>query len=170
LRLGTHPFFLSKARNLLTTIACSAMLLISLAMTAVVEVARRTPLLERIDLDSDVLSRPVGVMTNFVLALLMFALLYKITPYVRTRWTDVLAGAAIAAVLFEIGKAVFVIYLDRGTDFEAVYGSLSSIVVLLLWLYFSAWVLIFGAEYNIVRYQEGVKSSSDTSSEPEAAA
>jgi len=58
-----------------------------------------------------------------------------------------------AAVLFQLGKAGFVIYLDRMTRSEAIYGSLTSILVLLLWLYFSALVLVFGVEYNIVRWQ-----------------
>ena len=62
-------------------------------------------------------------------------------------------GAVLAAITFELGKRGFVLYLGRLADFEAVYGSLSSIVVLLAWLFLSAFVLIFGAEYNIVRWR-----------------
>ena len=54
-------------------------------------------------------------------------------------------------MLFEIVKTACVVYLDRIADFEAVYGSLSSINVLLLWLYLSALILVLGAEYNLVR-------------------
>ncbi len=56
-------------------------------------------------------------------------------------------------MLFEVLKAAFLIYLDRIAHFEAVYGSLSSIIVLLLWLHVSALILILGSEYNIVRSQ-----------------
>jgi membrane protein len=62
-------------------------------------------------------------------------------------------GALLAAALFELGKKAFVVYLERIADFEPIYGSLSSIIVLLLWLYLSALILVLGAEYNIVRAQ-----------------
>ena len=48
--------------------------------------------------------------------------------------------------MFELGKLAFVVYIDHVAHLEAVYGSLSSIIVLLLWLYFCAWVLLLGAE------------------------
>ncbi len=157
----SHPFFLSKLRHLLVTAVCSALLLISLGTTTAVEVVLRPSMLEPLGLDLPLLSRFQGTVTNLLLAVLLFAVVYKITPYVRASWGQVLPGALLAALLFEVLKACFVVYLERGTDLEALYGSLSSIIVLLLWLYLSAWVLILGAEFNIVRFQARSKRASE---------
>ena len=78
-------------------------------------------------------------------------LLYTVIPYQRPGWRSLVPGALAAAFLFELGKALFVIYLDKARDLQAVYGSLTSVIVLLLWLYFSARVLLFGAELVAVR-------------------
>ena len=91
---------------------------------------------------------------GFAFAFLIFALIYKVTPYIKTRWRQVLPGAFLGAAVFELGKRGFVFYLGRVANLEAVYGSLSSIIVLLLWLYVSALVLLLGAEYNTVRWRE----------------
>lgn len=156
-----YPFFLSKLRHLLVTLVCSVLVLITLGATAAVEVVVRPDLFEPLGLDSPMLSRLQGEVANLLLALLLFAVIYRITPYVRVSWSQILPGAFLAALLFEALKAAFVVYLDRGTNFEAVYGSLSSIIVLLLWLYLSARVLIFGAEYNIVRFRARSKGASE---------
>ncbi len=66
--------------------------------------------------------------------------------------------ALLSAPLLELAKRAFVIYLERGTNFEAVYGSMTSVAVALLWLYASSWALILGAEYNIVRYRGELES------------
>jgi len=86
-------------------------------------------------------------------------LIYKLAPYVETRWRQVFPGALLAALLFELVKAAFVFYLDRVAHFEAVYGSLSSMIVMLLWLYLSALILVLGAEYNIVRAKAGAEGT-----------
>lgn len=149
-----YPFFLSKVRHLLTTVVCSLLVLTTLGITAAVEVVVRPEALEPLGIDSPMLSRFQGELANLLLATLLFTVVYKITPYVRATWSQALPGALLAALLFEVLKAAFVVYLDWGADFEAVYGSLSSIIVLLLWLYASAWVLILGAEFNIVRARQ----------------
>ena len=84
---------------------------------------------------------------------LVFSLIYRLAPYVPVDWRDVLPGALLAALAFEICKAGFVLYLDRFANFESVYGPLTSIIVLLLWFYVSALILILGSEYSIARWQ-----------------
>ena len=147
-----HPFYLSKARSFLMTLAVTLLILGSVAATAVVEILPELDfaLLQRLGLDlpSSVRIQAHAASVGFIF--LVFALLYKVVPYKRPSWRQVLPGAILATVLFELGKAAFLIYLDRAADFE-VYGSLSSIIVLLLWLYVSALVLIVGAEFIIVR-------------------
>jgi membrane protein len=114
-----------------------------------------------VGIESGTLSRLGGTLASVLFAFLIYALIYKVTPYVETRWSQVLPGAVLGAALFELGKHGFLLYLGRVADFEAVYGPLSSIIVLLAWLYLSAAVLIYGAEYNIVRWQARHPSPAD---------
>lgn len=76
---------------------------------------------------------------------LLFAAIYKVLPDVKLRWSDVWIGAVAAAVLFTIGKVVLTIYLGRGAT-SSTYGAASSVIVFLLWVYFSSIILFVGAE------------------------
>ncbi len=76
---------------------------------------------------------------------LVCATIYKFMPEAPVRWSDVWAGALIAAVLFNIGKHVFGLYLSRA-GVTSVYGAAGSLVVLLLWVYYSSMIFFFGAE------------------------
>ncbi len=152
---GVHagdPFYVSKLRYVGMCFAVAALFLASAVLTAAVEIF--------VNLDLEVLQR-LGVsrlfaligghVASFVFLFSMFALLYKVMPRTHTRWREVWPGALLAAVLLEIAKRVFVGYLDNLANFEAVYGSLSSVIVLMLWLYVSAWILILGAEFIYLR-------------------
>jgi membrane protein len=151
-----HPFFLSKLRYFSMTVASTVLLGVSIAISASLEVVTNLDFqaLERLGIDPDAVNQMAGTLSGLAFAFLTFALIYKVTPYVDTRWRQVVPGALLAAVGFEVVKRAFLFYLSRAANFEAVYGSLSSIIVLLLWLYLSAWVLLIGADYNIVRWRE----------------
>jgi membrane protein len=71
---------------------------------------------------------------------------YTLVPYQRLTWRELLPGLLVAAFLIELGKSFFVWYVGTAAKYDAVYGSVSSIIVLLIWLYFSARVVLFGAE------------------------
>ena len=77
---------------------------------------------------------------------LIFAVIYKYLPNTKTYWRYIWLGAVIAAVLFEAGKHLFIWYLDNFADYSELYGSVASVVVLMVWAYFSAFILILGAE------------------------
>ena len=147
----THHFLLSKVRSFFMAVAVSLLMITSIAITVAFEIALEPSFLTRFGLEVVEVSRLKSWLLSFLLIFLTFALIYKLAPYVEVRWRQVLPGALLAAALFELVKTAFVLYLDRVADFEAVYGSLSSIIVLLLWLYLSALILVYGAEYNIVR-------------------
>lgn len=151
----SHPAFLSKVRYFLTTVAVSVFLVLSVGVTASLEVLANLDLraLNRLGVEPGAIENLAGWLTGLLFAFLTFALVYKVTPYIETRWRQVIPGALLGAAVFELSKRGFLFYLGRVANFEAVYGSLSSIIVLLLWLYVSALVLLLGAEYNIVRWQ-----------------
>jgi len=158
----SHDFLLSKVRSFLLAVAVSVLAIASIAITIAFElVLESSVLVQRFGLEGVEASRLKSWAWSFGLIFLTFALLYKLAPYIKVRWRQVVPGALLAAALFEIVKTVFVVYLDRVGHFEAVYGSLSSIIVLLLWLYLSALILVLGAEYNIVR-SRGSETNAET--------
>jgi len=77
----------------------------------------------------------------------LFAMLYKWFPDVDVRWSDVWPGAVAAAVMFEIGKLAIAWYVGR-QGLQSTYGAAASIVILLLWVYFSALIVLLGAEIS----------------------
>jgi membrane protein len=78
-------------------------------------------------------------------ATLLFALIYKVLPDVSLRWSDVWVGAAVTAVLFLLGSWLIGLYL-RVSGLASVYGAAGSLVVVLLWVYYSSQVFLLGAE------------------------
>lgn len=85
----------------------------------------------------------IGVIT------LIFALIFKVLPDAKVEWQDVWVGALVTALLFTIGKTLLGIYLGREAATSA-YGAAASLVVLLLWVYYSAQILFLGAEFTQV--------------------
>jgi membrane protein len=82
----------------------------------------------------------------FLLSFLAFTVLYWVVPATRVRLGDVWPGALVAAVLFEVGKAGFAVYLENFSNYDIVYGSLGAVAAFLFWVYLSALILLFGAE------------------------
>jgi membrane protein len=92
-------------------------------------------------------------LANYVVSLalitVLFALIYKILPDAKIDWSDVWIGSGITAVLFVLGQALIGLYLAKSGTASA-YGAAGSLLVLLLWIYYSAMTLFFGAEFTKV--------------------
>lgn len=90
---------------------------------------------------------------NFVVSLalitLLFAMIYRFLPDVRIAWRDVWMGAFFTALLFTIGKFLIGLYLGR-SSVASVFGAAGSLVIVLLWIYYSTQILFFGAEMTQV--------------------
>ncbi len=86
---------------------------------------------------------------SFGVITLLFGLIYKVLPDAKVAWGDVWVGAAITSLLFTIGKTLIGLYLGNSSVASA-YGAAGSFVVLLLWIYYSAQILLFGAEFTQV--------------------
>jgi len=98
---------------------------------------------------------------NFVISLgiitTLFAMIFKFLPDVKIAWRDVWLGGFITAVLFNVGKYLIGIYIGR-SSISSVYGAMGSLVVLLAWVYYSALILFFGAQFTCIYAQRfGVK-------------
>lgn len=100
---------------------------------------------------------------NFLISLgvvtLLFAMIFKFVPDARIAWGDVWIGALLTAVLFSVGKFLMGLYLGSST-IGSTFGAAGSLVVLLIWIYYSAQILFFGAEFTRVyalRYGSGLR-------------
>ena len=101
--------------------------------------------------------------TSAVVVILLFALIYKVLPDARIAWRDVWVGAGLTTVLFLVGKALIGIYLAR-SSYGSGYGAAGSLVVLLVWIYYSSLILFFGAEFTQVyanRYGSQIRPAPD---------
>lgn len=92
----------------------------------------------------------LSVVTGFSASFVAFTLLYKFFPHARIRWREAVAGALLAALLWELARNVYGLYLIRFARFNLVYGSVGAVIGLLLWGYLSAVILLFGAELSAV--------------------
>jgi membrane protein len=99
----------------------------------------------------DGLSGPLLEVLNTVISLgvitLLFAALFKVMPDAKISWHDVWVGAVVTAVLFVLGKFLIGFYLGQSNPGQA-YGAAGSLAVLLLWIYYSSLILLFGAEFT----------------------
>jgi membrane protein len=87
------------------------------------------------------------VLLNLVIYTVLFALVYKYVPQERLHWRDVWVGGLVTAILFNVGKFAIGYYLGKSV-FSSVYGAAGSLLVFLLWAYFSAQIFLFGAEFT----------------------
>ena len=98
---------------------------------------------------SEIWWQVLNLVVSFVILTFLFAMIFKILPDVKITWSDVWVGAAITALLFTIGKLLIGLYLGR-SSVSSTYGAAGSLVVLLLWIYYSAQVILLGAEFTQV--------------------
>jgi len=91
----------------------------------------------------------VYLLFDFAIVVLLFAMIFKFLPDAIVRWRDVWIGAVMTALLFGAGKWALGLYLGSGAAASA-YGAASSLITLLLWIYYSSQILLFGAEFTQV--------------------
>ncbi|MGE5262987.1 MAG: YihY/virulence factor BrkB family protein [Acidobacteriota bacterium] len=105
-----------------------------------------------------IMAEGVNFFVSFAVITLLFALIFKYLPDAQIAWSYVWIGAAMTALLFTIGKVILGIYLGNSAVSSA-YGAAGSLVVVLVWVYYSAQILFFGAEFTKVyanRYGAGI--------------
>jgi membrane protein len=89
----------------------------------------------------------INLVVSFGVIVLLFAALFKVLPDAMISWRNVWVGAAVTAALFVIGKFLIGFYLGQSNPGQA-YGAAGSLAVLLLWVYYSALIVLFGAEFT----------------------
>src|SRR5207248_4343109 len=91
----------------------------------------------------------VYLLFDFAVVTVLFAMIFKFLPAAEIQWRDVWIGAVMTAIFFGIGKWALGLYLGSGAAASA-YGAASSLITLLLWIYYSSQILLFGAEFTQV--------------------
>ncbi len=87
------------------------------------------------------------VVVSVAMITALFAMIYKWMPRVALRWPDVLIGASITALLFTLGKSLIGLYIARSSIASA-FGAAASLVVLMVWVYYSAQIFLLGVEFT----------------------
>lgn len=155
---GVRTFLVKRLLSFAMILGIAFLLLVSLVLTAVLSAIANTAA----ELLPDALSGVALEGTNFVVSLLVIALLfaaiYKVMPEAVIRWRDVAVGALVTAFLFSIGKSLIGVYLGN-SNVGSVYGAASSLAIVLVWVYYSAVIVLVGAEFTQVwtrRYGGGL--------------
>ena len=100
-----------------------------------------------------------GSAVSFGLVTILFAMMFKWLPDTPVDWRDVWLGATLTAALFEIGKFLIGLYVGKQA-LESTYGAATSLVMLLIWVYYSAQIVLFGAEFtHIYAKRRGLPSA-----------
>lgn len=145
---GVMTLLKSRLVSFALVLGCGFLLLVSLVFSAVLAAFGRFV--------SAHLALPTGLLatTNAVVSFagifVLIALILKYVPDVYLRWRDVWPGALATALLFTVGKALLGLYLGK-TAVGSPYGAAGSIIVVILWVYYSAMIFYFGAEFTRIR-------------------
>ncbi len=96
---------------------------------------------------SEVVAHVFNFVLSFAVISLLFAAIYKVLPDAKIAWKDVWVGAVVTALLFTVGKFLLGLYLGRSNPGEA-FGAAGSLALLLVWIYYSSMIVLFGAEFT----------------------
>ena len=103
----------------------------------------------------------VNFATSFAILTVLFALLFRVLPSAPVKWRDVWLGSVITAILFSVGKFAIGLYLGNSAIGSS-YGAAGSLVVILVWIYYSAQILLFGAEFTRLHSAPGNSPTAST--------
>jgi membrane protein len=97
----------------------------------------------------------------FIITLGVLLLVYRYLPNTRVYWRDVWLGALIVAIMYHIVLFLFSIYVEHFTNYQIIYGSIGALIAILVWIYYSAFLFVLGAEINWVYSRLHGKSRRD---------
>lgn len=147
-RKGLVKMIINRLLSFSMIVSVGFLLLVSLIINALMEILLRR--LERMFEDSAVwIMYGLNLIVVFAIITLLFSIIFRVLPDGRVAWKDTLVGAVFTAFLFMIGKAGIGFYLGN-SDISTTYGAAGSIIIILLWVYYSAIILYFGAEFTKV--------------------
>ncbi len=144
---GIWMFLRTRFLSLTLVLGIGFLLLVSLVISATL--AGVSTFIKGYVGDMAVIAQILNVVIGIGVTTLLFAMIYKVLPDLFIPWRDVWIGAAITAILFSIGRLLIGLYLGN-SSIGSTYGAAGSVVVLLVWVYYSAQILFLGAEFTKV--------------------
>lgn len=145
-----HAVYLSPLRNFGLVVAVSLLMFGTTAISPLADLVSGLELKFMGEFWRDLIELFGGHMVSVGSTGAMIGCTYFLVPYHRPGWSEIWPGLVTATLLIEVGKKVFVYYVDNISSMDAIYGSISSIILLMLWLYYFGRVLLYGAEINFV--------------------
>ena len=174
-----RPFFVDRFLELCMMMGLGVLLLTSLGITAALSVVRKysSDTVDNAFVNGDFLWNATLILVTAGLAFVTFLLLFKFIPNTKVRWSDVWGGALMSAVGFEGSKQIFVWYTTtHSTYYNTVYGTMGALIALMVWIYVSAFIMLFFAKMTAVYSRsrvveeppkvEAVEETSDTAIYP----
>jgi membrane protein len=161
---GLKDFIKTRILSIFMVLGIGLILLLSLIISSVL--SGTSEILEKYLFIPSFIWSLVDLAISFGLITLLFAQIYRVLPDVKIAWKDVGVGAAMTAVLFIIGKSVISLYLGQSSIASA-YGAAGSFVVLLMWIFYSTQIFLFGAEFTQVwsrRYGSQIRPNKNATS------
>ncbi len=155
---GWLRMFTTRLMSFALVVSLGFLLLVSLIINILIE-GLMAQLREYFPGGSVVILYSINLLFTFLVISLLFGTIFKVLPDAVIRWKDVAVGALFTAALFMIGKFLITFYIGK-TDVGTTYGTAGSLVVLLLWVYYSSIILYFGAEFTKVyatRYGDEIR-------------
>ncbi len=139
---GVVHFFKQRALHIAMVFGVGALLMLTLFAELVI-----TAITEYLNLESLPWAR--NLLVSLGMLTVMFAIIFKILPQVKIAWRDVLIGAAVTSLLFNVGRLLIGAYM-RWSNIGSIFGAAGSLAVLLVWIYYSAQIFLLGAEFTHV--------------------
>jgi len=161
--INFRAFLLDRVRSFGLVVAIGFLLMVSLAVTAAL--AALNGWLAGYTTSIPLLWSGVSMLVSLMVTTGLFALLFRFLPDMHLRWRDVTTGALATAVLFTIGQQLIGLYLGQ-SSMSSSYGAAGSVMILLLWVYYSCQILLLGAEFTRVYAQrDGAKPAAESFAE-----
>jgi membrane protein len=143
---GWLKFLQTRFLSFSVIVSLGFLLLVSLGVSAIIEALSNHLKAAYPDV-TVVVFYIINLLLTLIITTLIFAVVFKVLPDARIKWRDVLAGAIATSILFMLGKFGISFYISK-SNVGTTYGTAGSLVILLLWVYYSAIILYFGAEFT----------------------
>lgn len=148
---GLVRMLLNRLQSFSLVVSMGFILLVSLVVNGLIEVLNQRLVALFPDV-AVIIIYLLNLVITFIVITTLFAVIFKVLPDARIRWRDVIVGSITTAILFMLGKFGIGFYLGA-SKISSTYGAAGSIVIILLWVYYSAAILYFGAEFTRVYVQ-----------------
>jgi membrane protein len=145
---GFKAFLVNRGLAIIMVIVVGFLLLSSLVFSAVINRVANFAAHELLPF-APITLQALDLAVTFLLITILFAVIFRYLPDIRLRWRNVILGAVVTAILFLIGRYLISLYIARG-GITSGYGAAGSVLILLLWIYYSAQIFLFGAEFTHV--------------------